>query len=271
MCQTGNTKSLLHVLNLGPAWLNLGAYMKRFLAGVAFGALLASNATAADMAVKSSPPPSLSPPPFSWTGFYFGAHVGAGSTTNQWTIVPTTAQVQIELPLGSGTVSGFLGGAQIGANYQIDVMVFGVEGDFSWAGLSGQTCNSVGGLIECNSNIDRFATVTGRFGIVSFDRALFYLKAGGAWAHDSYQITALGPFANSAVSANRMGWTAGGGIEFALQRNWSAKLEYDFMDFGTHNYAVDLTPTSIGVSIADVTQRIQVVKFGLNYHFGWGG
>jgi outer membrane immunogenic protein len=68
-----------------------------------------------------------------------------------------------------------------------------------------------------------------------------------------------------------MGWTAGGGIEFALQRNWSAKLEYDFMDFGTHNYAVDLTPTSIGVSIADVTQRIQVVKFGLNYHFGWGG
>jgi outer membrane immunogenic protein len=245
--------------------------MTKFLAGVAFGALLASNAAAADLAVKSSPPPSSPPLPISWTGFYIGAHVGAGWTTSEWTIVPTAAQVGQQLPFGSDTVSGFLGGAQIGANYQIDVMVFGVEGDFSWAGLSGQTCNTVGGLIECNSNVDRFATVTGRFGIVSFDRALFYLKAGGAWAHDTYEITALGPFAHSSVSANRMGWTAGGGIEFALQRNWSAKLEYDFMDFGTHNYPIDLTPTSIGLTTVNIQQRIQVVKFGLNYRFGWGG
>ena len=238
---------------------------KRFLPGVAFGALLASNAMAADLAVKSSPPP----PPISWTGFYIGAHVGAGWTTNGWTIFPTSAQ--IVLPFGSDTVSGFLGGAQIGANYQIDVMVFGVEADFSWAGLSGQTCNTVGGLIECNLNVDRFATVTGRFGIVSFDRALFYLKAGGAWAHNTYEITALGPFAQSSVSTSRTGWTAGGGMEIALQRNWSAKLEYDFMDFGTRNYPIDLTPTSIALATADIKQRIQVVKFGLNYRFGWGG
>jgi outer membrane immunogenic protein len=106
---------------------------------------------------------------------------------------------------------------------------------------------------------------------VSFDRALLYLKAGGAWAHDTYEITALGPFARSSVSANRTGWTAGGGIEYALQRNWSAKLEYDFMDFGTRNYPFDLTPTSIGPTTADIKQRVQVVKFGLNYRLGWGG
>jgi outer membrane immunogenic protein len=193
------------------------------------------------------------------------AHVGAGWTTKEWTF-----ESPLLITLGSDTISGFLGGAQIGANYQIDVMVFGVEGDFSWASLSGQTCNAITGAVECNSDADRFATVTGRFGIVGFDRALFYLKAGGAWVHDTNEITTVGPQTHSSVSANRTGWTAGGGIEYALPRNWSAKLEYDFMDFGTRSYPFDLTPTVFGVANVDIKQRVQVVKFGLNYRFGWG-
>jgi outer membrane immunogenic protein len=73
----------------------------------------------------------------------------------------------------------FLGGLQVGANYQVDVMVFGVEADFSWAGLSGETCAALQDAVECNTKANRFATLTGRFGIEA-DRALFYLKAGEA-------------------------------------------------------------------------------------------
>jgi outer membrane immunogenic protein len=176
------------------------------------------------------------------------------------------------LPLGSlATVSGFLGGGQIGANYQLDVMVFGVEADFSWADLSGQTCAALQDLVACNSNANRFGTITGRFGIAAFDRALFYFKIGGAWVHDTFEINTVGPVVHSSVSANRGGWTAGGGVEYALPRNWSAKLEYDFMDFGTHRYFFNLLPTDLGAVDADIKQRIQVVKFGLNYRFGWWG
>jgi outer membrane immunogenic protein len=243
---------------------------KLLLIGVGLAALLATPAMSADLGTYRPtyrPAPVVEAAPVTWTGFYVGAHVGAGWSTTEWTLLNVPGAPPI--PLGSlDSVSGFLGGLQIGANYQVDVMVFGVEADFSWAGLSGQTCAALQDLVECNTKADRFGTLTGRFGIAA-DHALFYLKGGGAWVHDTFEINTIGPIAQPSVSDNRRGWTAGGGVEYALPRNWSAKLEYDFMDFGTSRYTFNLLPTALGVVDTDVKQRIQVVKFGLNYRFGY--
>jgi outer membrane immunogenic protein len=242
--------------------------MRKSLLGGLFVALSMSGfAQAADLppAFKAAPPPA---PIFSWTGFYVGVHVGAGWTTTEWRSIDFIGVPPFNM--GTGSVSGFLGGAQVGINYQVDVMVFGVEADFSWADLSGQTCSAVAGAVTCNSKADRFATLTARFGIAATDHALLYIKGGGAWLRDTDTITTLGPLAENSVSTNRSGWTAGGGVEYALPRNWSAKLEYDFMEFGTHRLLFDLTPVGNGLANFDAKQRVQVVKFGLNYRFGYG-
>jgi outer membrane immunogenic protein len=92
--------------------------------------------------------------------------------------------------------------------------------------------------------------------------------------HDTHDLTIFrgGGVTEATGSSNKWGWMAGAGVEYALTRNWSAKLEYDFMDFGTSRFVFD-TPFigNTGIVTADVKQRIQVVKFGWNYKFDWGG
>jgi len=211
-------------------------------------------AQAADMPVKN--PTYNAPVPYSWTGFYFGGHLGAGWANSDWRPlgVPNVAR------FGAGSSPGFLGGAQVGVNRQVDAMVFGVEADVNWAAQSSEACN-LQAVILCNSRADRFGTITGRFGIAA-DRALVYFKGGAARLHSTQVITV-----NSlevTASGNKWGWTAGAGVEYALTRNWSAKLEYDFIDFGT-------SPFSFSGLVVDIKQSIQTVKVGLNYKLDWGG
>jgi outer membrane immunogenic protein len=220
---------------------------------------------AADIPSKS---PTYKPPvAYSWTGFYFGGHVGAGGATDDWRAPGTFER------LGSGTAPGFLGGAQVGVNYQFDAIVLGLEADFSWSNLSGETCDAVQDLIKCNTKVDRFATIAGRMGIAT-DRALVYVKGGAAWSHGLREISLLQTQANApaqTVSSSKQGWTAGAGIEYALTRNWSAKLEYDFMDFGTSHVGFDFVASLGAVVPADIKERIHALKFGFNYRFDWSG
>jgi outer membrane immunogenic protein len=236
------------------------------LAASAVLSLAAQGATqAADLPAKA---PIYAPQPapiYNWTGIYFGAHVGAGWITGNWNATNFTNLGPLRLGEGSG--SGFLGGAQGGINYQIGAMVFGVEGDISWAQISGDTCNTISAVVHCNSQADRVATLAGRFGIAA-DRSLFYLKGGVAWLR-STQLLDL-TLAQATLSDSKRGWTAGAGVEYALTRNWSAKLEYDFMDFGTSQFTFDF-PIASTIVATDIKQRLQTVTFGLNYRFDWGG
>jgi outer membrane immunogenic protein len=60
----------------------------------------------------------------------------------------------------------------------------------------------------------------------------------------------------------------GAGGFWAFWSNWSAKLEYDFYDFGARRVNfVDIDGLPVP---ADIEQRIHTVKFGINYRFGWG-
>jgi outer membrane immunogenic protein len=148
-------------------------------------------------------------------------------------------------------------------------MVFGIEADVSWAQISGEACNTLEGTIHCTSKADRLGTITGRFGIAA-DRTLVYFKGGAAWLHDT-QVFSILTAMDASPSGNKWGWTAGAGIEYALTRNWSAKVEYDFMDFGTSNFVfVSAAPGGGSVtSTANIEQRVQTVKLGLNYRFDW--
>jgi outer membrane immunogenic protein len=223
------------------------------------------DANAADMPWRA--PIAKAPPPVApnWTGLYVGGHLGAGFSTKEWEV--TDPNIVLPIHFGSDAVSGFLAGAQIGVNYQVDALVFGIEADASWANLSGETCNT-GQSFHCFSKVDRFGTVAGRAGIAT-DRALVYIRGGAAWVHDTHVMTPIVLGFDTTASGSKWGWTAGAGLEYALTRNWSAKLEYDFMDFGTSQYTFDF-PLASTIVATDIKQRLQTVTFGLNYRFDWG-
>jgi outer membrane immunogenic protein len=278
---------------------------KLLLASASVFALNAGAASAADLgprpAYKAPPPAPVVAPPFSWTGFYIGGHIGSGWGTKEWDDARPNATAcgktnppgQICITPGGGgaagegpvfnsshTVNGFLGGGQIGFNYQIDWAVLGVEVQGSFADITGHGTCGFEGLLNCSSKVDGLATFAGRFGF-AVDRALIYVKGGGAWAHDKFEITNSGllflagtcdseglnctPVPGRSFSANRWGWMWGTGVEYAFLPNWSAKLEYDFLDLGTKSYLINDV-----LGTFDIRQRIHLVKFGINYHFSWG-
>lgn len=230
--------------------------MRRFLlatlsaAAVCAGVSAASSADLRDRPVFKAPPAGVLPVAYDWTGFYVGGHVGYGWAEKNW-------RDGFGLFGISHHSDGFLGGGQIGFNYQIGQWVLGLEGDFSWANLKGGT-TALGSTF--NTNVDWTATATGRVGY-AFDRWLVYAKGGAAWARDRYS-TNFYTIPAAEVAATRTGWTVGGGVEYAFAPNWSAKLEYNYMDFG--NERVSFAP---GFA-TDIDQQVHAVKFGVNYKFG---
>jgi outer membrane immunogenic protein len=239
--------------------------MRRHCTGVPGCALLAAvvfhatTAGAADLPKPFPVAPVASAPAaiYAWTGFYIGGHVGAGVSRSSWSD-PLTG--------GNDTFSsaaGFLGGGQVGANYQWNrVLVLGVEADFNWAGVKGSGTDSLGDALSADTRWT--STVAGRVG-AAFDRLLVYGKGGAAFARDRNSFTDLA--GNSASRAfNRAGWTAGVGLEYGITRNWSAKIEYDYLSFGAQPLSLStVTPTTFASSAG---LNIQEVKAGINFRFG---
>src|SRR5262245_18985079 len=257
----------------------LGVFMRKLLLGTMalVGLLSAGAVQAADMPVKAAP--MAAPPPFSWTGFYIGAHAG-GTWGTVESEIPFTDGPRLfpagAIPISSHTIDGFVAGGQVGYNWQVNPwLVFGIEGQFSWTDASGSTpCLLV---IKCTADVNFIATFGGRVGYV-IDRTMIYIKGGVAWADTDYTADILGAGVITLnASDTRTGAMIGAGIEHAFAPNWSAKIEYNYMDFGTENLAFLATICRPGVQCrtdgtinADVTQRMHLVKFGLNYRFNWG-
>jgi outer membrane immunogenic protein len=219
-----------------------------------------SAAMAADLRrpVYKAPPAGALPVTYDWTGFYIGGHVGYGWAQNDWRDAFGLAV--------SNPGNGFLGGGQAGFNYQIGQFVLGAEGDFSWAGINGGTTalGIPGPGASFNTNVNWTSTLTGRAGL-AFDRWLVYGKGGVAWANSKFSTNNYTFPANVDVTNTRLGWTAGAGVEYAFAPAWSAKLEYNYLDFG--NQSVSFAP---GTS-TNIDQQIHEVKFGVNYKFGIPG
>lgn len=274
--------------------------MKRFL--LAAAAVTASFAVPAQAADLARPAPVYAPPPpiiavFTWTGCYVGGNGGglwSQKTFTNTNFIPAFAGVvpgfgPVVLPavaagadFGSQTVSGGLGGGQIGCNYQVANWVFGIQGDFDAVGAKGDSNNTGAalgfGLLTVNNHIDirSLASVTGRVGY-AWGRFLGYVKGGGAWVRDDYSLqTAAGTGTFATASETRGGWTLGIGGEYAFLDWLTGFAEYDFYGFGTKTNNFNCTallacagvPATFGV---DVKQNVNVFKVGVNLKFGGGG
>jgi outer membrane immunogenic protein len=211
------------------------------------------SAAAADMQSPVYKAPPSPEPVFSWTGFYLGVNGGYG-----WSRFDGSGT----FGSGSTTGKGWLGGATVGYNYQMGRFVLGIEGEFDWADVKHEESLFAGTLSLKN---DYFITAAPRLGY-AFDRALVYGKVGAAWTRDKWSANdGLGGTASA--SNNRSGWMLGAGLEYALSQNLSAKIEYDYLMFGsvTPSFATAGGMTVTGVGSMELAT--QIVKAGLNYRF----
>jgi len=261
---------------MGPIY-RLSASSRRSLASAVASlvlcgfAVMAAPAQAADMGVPSrSYYPPLPPAIYDWTGIYVGGHIGGGMLTDS---VSQNGAATFNL-LSSGHLrpAGVIGGAQLGANYEFAPWVVGIEGTWTDSAISGNTLigTTSGGFPQerFTSQAQWFAALTGRVGYAANDW-LFYAKAGGGWMHVRYTEDLLVPGGATATTQvftdNRTGFTVGAGIELGLVENLSAKIEYDFYDFGSKNYNFNaITPVS-------VSSNLHTLVVGLNYKFNWSG
>jgi outer membrane immunogenic protein len=219
--------------------------------GIAACALLVTSfaAQAADMPVKG---PYYKGPPrsvvsyYNWTGFYAGVNGGYGWGTSDW---------------GSPAVSlkpkGWLAGGTVGYNWQSGAIVYGLEGDFDWADVSDSTAC---GAFACQTKNTWLATARGRLGY-AFDRWLPYLTGGAAFGN--VKASSTNPAAIGA-SDTLTGWTVGGGLEYAFLGNWTAKIEYLYVDLGSFNCGTGCSP---GLVTDNVSFKENVIRAGLNYRF----
>jgi outer membrane immunogenic protein len=262
----------------------------------------AGPALAADLSVKA--PPMAAALPYSWTGCHVGGHIGAGwdrtTYSDPGTLSPLllggTGIIQNFAPAGASFSSNgdgaVLGGVQAGCDYQFaSHWVIGFGGDISWTDINSLANDPFfngknGRPIGLSARTDEIATLTGRVGY-AWDKVLFYGKGGAAYAHDKYSSNNAGGINNAvfgcggpappdcavAGSADRWGWTAGVGVEWAFATNWSAMIEYDHYGFDTKTISMSVTNSTFPVVPANLNVRhdIDTVKVGINYRFWSSG
>lgn len=216
------------------------------------GVLVAAPcAVAADLSLAplyKAPPAAYAPPTYNWSGFYLGANGGGGWGDSRWQ------------GMGRANLSGGMAGGTAGYNWQFGQSVLGLEGDVDWSGLQGSVASAACPGGTCSTSSTWLSTVRGRAGY-AFDRFLPYVTGGLAVG----DIRAATPGLPGGSSTNA-GWTVGGGIEFALPGNWSAKAEYLHVDLGSFNCGTACG----GTPNENVSMRDDVFRAGVNYHFGWG-
>jgi outer membrane immunogenic protein len=221
--------------------------MKRVV--FAFVVLAATTVTAgaADLARRAPVPYAPQPaylPIYNWTGFYIGINGGGGFGSSNWDST------------GSRDVSGGLVGGTVGYNYQFGQVVAGIEGDIDWSGISGTTNNFC--APGCTTSNTWLATVRGRLGYAA-DRFMPYVTGGAAFGNIKASVPGF-----ATTSSDNAGWTIGAGLEAAFAPNWTAKVEYLYVDLGSFNCGLNCN----GVSVTDnVTFHTNVLRAGVNYKF----
>jgi len=206
-----------------------------------------TTASAADLARRPPPPPPTRAPVvvplYNWTGLYIGINGGYGFGRSKWDGLPA-----------SFNVNGGMVGGQVGYNMQSGQFVYGLEGDGDWTGLRGTFANCP--FAFCKTRSDFLATARGRVGFAA-DRLLPYLTGGLAVGDIRATVPDL-----TGIDKTKTGWTAGGGLEFALSGNWTAKAEYLYVDLGKAGCAA-----LCGLPNNNVSLTTNVVRGGINYRF----
>lgn len=229
------------------------------------GSAFAAEPIVPQMMVPAMAPVVVAPAAFSWQGCYVGVIAGYGRGNSYWDD-PIIGEFSHDQP------RGWLAGGEVGCNFTAGALVFGIEGDLAWANFRDAKSHATPDPDEWTdtTTYHAIATVTGRVGF-AFNRTMIYAEAGFALARvtlDDTGINPSGPY-QYATTQNRRGYVVGGGIEHALNDNWSIKFEYNYMNFGTATVdlqGIDIKPGQpIETVISALSQS--VFKFGLNYRF----
>jgi outer membrane immunogenic protein len=280
--------------------------MNCWFKGVAVAALTAVGAVAAQAADlptrKEAPAPIFVPPPFTWTGFYVGVNAGGlwPSGSRSATLFDPAAGtdggfISAGFPGGLGSQSaGFIGGGQAGYNWQTGAFVLGVETDFDGttvsksfnntgvpftgpgavlAGLTGDTLS-----VNGKASLSWLGTTRGRVGFVATpdNRLMIYATGGVAYgggnANFSAFDSATGAFWTGSPSSTRVGWTIGGGVEYAITNNITIKGEYLYADLGSSKFssAGNLAAATFfpGVVVSGkFDYNASIFRAGVNYKF----
>jgi outer membrane immunogenic protein len=279
--------------------------MNRWLKGVAIAALTAVGtiaAQAADLPTrKEAPAPVFVPPPFTWTGFYIGVNAGGiwPSGSRSATIFDPAAAanggfLSASFPGGLGSQSaGFIGGGQAGYNWQTGAFVLGIETDFDGTTLS-KSFNNVGvpfagaGVpailagdflsVNGKASLSWLGTTRARVGFVATpdNRLMIYATGGIAYGGGSSNFSvfdaATGSFWTGNPSSTRVGWTLGGGVEYAVTNNVTIKGEYLYADLGSSTFNTVGNAFAAanfpGVyATAKLNYNASIFRAGVNYKF----
>jgi outer membrane immunogenic protein len=280
----------------------------KFIVAVLAGLFGANSALAADLpAPIYTKAPVYVDPGYNWTGFYLGGNLGyswgRSSDTSTFT---NGAGTLLSTSIGRSNLDGVVGGGQAGYNWQMQSWVWGLEGDIQGTGERGSrdiscatgvcapstittTTRTVPGFFAAapptittttitpglaipatlTQKIDWFGTVRARGGVLVTPRVLFYATGGLAYGQVNSSETISGsPFSSSDT---RVGYTVGGGIEGAIGGNWTAKLEYLFVDLGrtSGSFATAIPASGGGTLASNYSSHVtdNVLRFGVNYNF----
>jgi outer membrane immunogenic protein len=251
------------------------------------------TASAADLPARSyskAPAAELSPT-YNWSGFYLGGNLGGAWGRTDYDFFPSGAW-----NLGNGVVgqlaqdgrarlntTNVSGGAQAGYNWQLDHLLLGLEADMQYIGLRKTNIFTQNGPVAAavatpysftqTSTSDWLATVRGRIGF-AVDHILFYGTGGLAVADSRSSDTLTFTFpalltSTGSRSGTELGWTAGGGVEWAFARNWSMKGEYLYARFDAKTTAMSNIVAGANVFSQAYSDRLSlnVARIGVNYHF----
>jgi outer membrane immunogenic protein len=256
---------------------------------------LTTGAFAADLPTKApTHRPSVAGPV--WTGFYAGLNVGYGwgsGSTDFTALDPVNfvpAQMFGTLPTSLNPhIGGFMGGGQIGYNWQLDRTLVGLEADIAYSAMKGEDTYSVGMILANppmtttqSSKVTWLGTLRPRLGWLWTPSTLIYVSGGlaygGVEASTNFNVDIPGtcPAASvfcstGSLSKVRAGWTVGGGIESLVGTNWSVRVDYLYFDLGRESYPV-ISTANFGVGGTEVIRAEarfngHIVRAGLNYHF----
>jgi outer membrane immunogenic protein len=227
--------------------------MKRISIAVMVLIVAAGRGLAADLPEPPPPPPEppvayipTAVPVYNWGGVYFGLNGGYGLGSSDWT--------GGALPSGNFNTSGFIVGGTAGVNLQFEQFVFGLEADLDYAPISGDGPSTF--CLNCQTSSTWLGTARARVGYAA-DRILFYGTAGGAFGN--VQASAF----DTTNSSTEAGWTAGAGIEAAFTDNWTARIEYLFVDLksGSCTSACGAPPTQ------SVSFDASLIRAGVDFKF----
>ena len=273
--------------------------MKRVVtATIGLLSFAAAPALAADLPRKAPAPAPVMAPVWNWGGFYIGVNGGYswGRSSRDLNFFNPLNGITLATGTGGGRdLNGGVFGGQLGYNWQTANWVFGIETDAQWTGQVGGTtvlCPVAGCFpaltavpagvrtaAALNDKLEWFGTFRGRGGVLVTPSVLLYVTGGLAYGSvqtnidlSGFTATGIPVTVGATRSSDRFGWTIGGGVESMFAANWSAKIEYLYVDLGSISNSVVL-PTAAGFPLgANVTSRVtdSIIRGGISYHFSAG-